>query len=566
MFGAVRFSFAQSQPPSTNRQSDVSTSLDPSGEVLLPMTGQCRAIVEGYTKVLALDPADADAYEQRARARCYLGEYSEAIADYERNIRLGGKSAEVYRGRAVAKWLLHSKRTDPDGAMRDFLYALRVDDSERPLGIESAESFYLKRGRSEKERSADLAALADFNKALAANPENRHAGEAKAYMMRRLGDNRGAIETYSRLVEMDPGATRIYVSRGWAKVAVNDRMGALQDFDKAIDLEDDNALALIARADLKSKDLSDQVGAIEDYTRVISMEVRLMDAYMGRSDARRRNEDFDGAIEDADSALELSPESDQAYVLRGNAKDDAGDYEGALADYRKAMELSETNAAIYFNRGLVMLRFGDLNKALEDFEKAIQIDTAYSISYSCRGSIKFLRGDFTGALLDASRAIELKPFDCGLYVERACIKLAMGQTADALADFQASRASNPHVVPPRVLCYAMHASAGNWDKAETALQEVRAVLKTVASEEYPQTGRFIAGELTESQLLLQIPAPNGAVEAERQCEAHFAIGLRHMVGGQKDAAIENFQKAVDTGKRGLVYYQLAARNLTKLQK
>ena len=58
--------------------------------------------VEGYTKAIALDPQDAEAYGNRGHAYYDKGDYDRAIADYDQAIALDPQDAEAYYNRGVA--------------------------------------------------------------------------------------------------------------------------------------------------------------------------------------------------------------------------------------------------------------------------------------------------------------------------------------------------------------------------------------------------------------------------------------------------------------------------------
>jgi tetratricopeptide (TPR) repeat protein len=52
-----------------------------------------------------------------------------------------------------------------------------------------------------------------------------------------LKDYRGAIQDYSKAIELDPEYAHAYYYRGNAKVNLKDYRGAIQDYSKAIELD-----------------------------------------------------------------------------------------------------------------------------------------------------------------------------------------------------------------------------------------------------------------------------------------------------------------------------------------
>jgi tetratricopeptide (TPR) repeat protein len=77
------------------------------------------------------------------------------------------------------------------------------------------------------------------------------------------GDKQGAIEDYDRAIELDPQNAEAYTYRGTAKYDLGDKQAAIEDYDKAIELQPDLALAYVSRSNVKV-DLGDKESAIQD--------------------------------------------------------------------------------------------------------------------------------------------------------------------------------------------------------------------------------------------------------------------------------------------------------------
>ena len=86
--------------------------------------------------------------------------------------------------------------------------------------------------------------------------ECRKAGYAK-YV---LGDNKGAIEDYSKAIDMNPQYAGTYCNRGVAKYALRDYDGAIRDFSKAIDASPSDEMAYYNRG-VSKDELNDFKGA-----------------------------------------------------------------------------------------------------------------------------------------------------------------------------------------------------------------------------------------------------------------------------------------------------------------
>ncbi len=90
--------------------------------------------------------------------------------------------------------------------------------------------------------------------------------------------------------------------------------------------------------------LGDYRGAIQDYNKAIQLNPDYANAYYNRGIAKARLGDYRGAIQDYNKAIQLNPDDAEAYNNRGGAKFLLGDKNGACLDWSKAWELGNLNA------------------------------------------------------------------------------------------------------------------------------------------------------------------------------------------------------------------------------
>ncbi len=160
-----------------------------------------------------------------------------------------------------------------------------------------------------------------------------------------------------------------YFYRGLSKYELGDYNGAIQDYNKAIQLAPDNTSAYINRGNSKSN-LGDENGAIQDYNKAIQLAPDDALAYYNRGISKSNLGDENGAIQDYNKAIQLAPDDALAYINRGNSKGKLGDYNGSIQDYNKAIQLAPDNTSVYINRGISKSNLGDYNGACLDWSKA----------------------------------------------------------------------------------------------------------------------------------------------------------------------------------------------------
>ena len=114
-------------------------------------------------------------------------------------------------------------------------------------------------------------------------------------------------------------------------------------------------------------DLEDYIGAIKDYSKAIEINPNFADAYYNRGRAKSTEK---GAIADYSKAIGINPNYADAYHNRGIAKLDLEDYEGAIADLSKAIEFNPDDADAYNDRGILKLILGQIDSGCLDLSKA----------------------------------------------------------------------------------------------------------------------------------------------------------------------------------------------------
>ena len=335
--------------------------------------GEYKDAVKSYDSAIFLLPDFAVAYSKRAAVKIKLRDYKGVIKDYDTTILLGKEDVGIYINRCVAKRTLGNYI----GAIEDCETAIQLD----PENIEA----YLNRGDTyAKLRNYEMA-IQDYNTALSLNPNN--ISLAVVYLKRadaksELGDELGAIEDYSKAIQLKPNRTHIptisYLNRGITQLNLGKYKEAIKDLDEVISLKPRKDIlqnAYMNRATAKSK-LDDNIGAIKDYDNAIQLSNNntkvTAHAYSKRAAAKLALNDNNGAIDDCNTAIGLDPKLSEAYKNRGDAKFNLQNYQDAIKDYDTAIYLQPDYVMAYYQRGNVKVEIGKASEAKTDFRTALK--------------------------------------------------------------------------------------------------------------------------------------------------------------------------------------------------
>jgi tetratricopeptide (TPR) repeat protein len=253
---------------------------------------------------------------------------------------------------------------DADGALADADEALRL----RPQYLRA----YLTRGNARIAKGDTAGALADFDHFIAVNPRYANAYLVRGELRQSRGDRRGAIADFTVALQLNSRLAEAYFDRGNAYKAAGDLGAAIADYGRFIALHPASAGAYLARGNARQAG-GDLRGAIADFTAALQLNPQLVDAHFNRGNARKAAGDLAGAVADYSAALELNPQLAGAYNNRGTTWREQGNLAAALADYDRALRVNPRYTMGYLSRAGARRANGDLAGAMADYAQALQL-------------------------------------------------------------------------------------------------------------------------------------------------------------------------------------------------
>lgn len=148
-----------------------------------------------YTKVIAVNPQNADGYWKRGQAYHQRGQYDLAIGDYTRAMEIDPGLQFLRINRAQAYICLGQNNAAFLDC--DLLVAQDCDASTRSWA-------YITRASAQQSQGNNSSALKEYEKAIAAAPELPSAYLHRGILMQRMRKFKAAMKDFSRVLKLDP--------------------------------------------------------------------------------------------------------------------------------------------------------------------------------------------------------------------------------------------------------------------------------------------------------------------------------------------------------------------------
>ncbi len=417
------------------------------GDVLMRMRDFASA-EKALTRAVSGDCA-ADALVLRGRARCELGKWKAAHADFGAAIAREPRSPFAYAWRGRARMLQGSN-------------AAAIADFDRALKHERNSAWIMGwKGEAEFRLGRHAAAEKTLTKAL-----NVHVKFADAFLWRgaaRLKAGRdGAWEDLTRALELHPGNARALYYRGALSLKLGRPGEARGDLERALEepgllaeAEIADARRLLAKAAAPASGPAGRVEAARSlqrqgrheeaaavYGELLAAAPDDVELLALRGEAWRCLGRYDLTLADHDRIVALRPGDADALSNRVEPKRHLFDFAGGLADADAAIQLDPRSASAWVLRAECLRSLGRWEEAVESAGTAIACDGSWSWAYVVRAKALRQKGDLEAALADTRAAEKARP-DAYARGWRAEILRKAGRLKEALADISAASALQP---------------------------------------------------------------------------------------------------------------------------
>ena len=182
----------------------------------------------------------------------------------------------------------------------------------------------------------------------------------------------------------DENAER-YIKSGLAKAEEENDLGAIQDWEKAIEYKPESYKTWCYLGVAQQK-IGFKEKALISYEKAIQYQQNHPVAWYNRGNLLREMGEFEKAIASYDKVIECKPDHHKAWNNRDVALFELGRYEKALVSFEKAIGYKGNDSHdAWLNRGKVLFKLGQYEEAISSCEKAIQYQPDFYEAWEHRG-------------------------------------------------------------------------------------------------------------------------------------------------------------------------------------
>ncbi|WP_405645290.1 tetratricopeptide repeat protein [Streptomyces sp. NBC_00019] len=278
-------------------------------------------------------------------------------------------------------------------------------------------------------------ALADFDQAIALDPELDVAHHNRGLTRRTTDDFRGALTDFDRAAALLPDSERIIEARGETYRLMGRLEEAIADFDQAIALDPAYNVALASRG-VCHHGLGHQELALADLDRALRIDANFVWALSRRARLHRDMGEWEKAFADLDRAVDLRPESAWVASERGETYRRADRWEEAIAELDRALSIQPDYASPLAGRGYACQQLGRTEEALANLDRAIELVPDYAWALVIRARLKGDSADRDGEIEDLRRAVAASPDTDWIETELGDAYRLVGRHQEAIVAFQ----------------------------------------------------------------------------------------------------------------------------------
>ena len=239
-----------------------------------------------------------------------------------------------------------------------------------------------------------------------------------------------ALFDFNKAIDLKPKVSAYYKKRGDYYSSTTFKRSAIMDYTKAFELDSTNHSALFARSNIYY-DQNNLDKAFEDINRALSIDPNNTSCLNGRGAIYSKRKQHRLAVNDYSKVLLLSNNSYFTLLNRGRSFYNLELLDSSCIDFKTLQNLVDSGvklnqdmvneisshwndicdskkASFYYQRGIAQFNLGHYDKAILVYRKGLSLFPKHAMSYFFLGNALLANLNFNEATINYDVAIELK--------------------------------------------------------------------------------------------------------------------------------------------------------------
>ncbi len=176
------------------------------------------------------------------------------------------------------------------------------------------------------------------------------------------------------------------ILQGFKLRNLGDYKGAIEKFDRVLIQDPINVNTLLYRAQTFIQ-IGTYESALKDFRAVLKLKPTSASAWHGQGLAKAELKLYPSAVDSFDRAIAYEPDNDKIWYNRGRALLKLAQYEKALKSLDRAVELNDSRYHAWYTRALAQAALELIAPALDSLEKATALKESCHYAWNYRGTL-----------------------------------------------------------------------------------------------------------------------------------------------------------------------------------
>ncbi|WNJ16088.1 tetratricopeptide repeat protein [Pontibacter sp. G13] len=385
-------------------------------------------------------------------------------------------------------------------------------------------------------------ALAYFDTRIEAESNWPDLYTARANARVNLGDTTLAKADFSQALELDPQNAKALMGRSEILIRAGHFSAARKDLDQAIQLNPDFA-PLYVKLGKVHEALGNELDALRAYRKATNLNAALAEGYLGFGRITYKRDPKEGVPAEVHEALKLKPNFPQAWILLFQIHKSQKRWDLAYNSLSQAVRYQQ-DPELYLLKSEIAIELGEITTAIQDLDQVLKLAPEHREARENRADMNLAIGEHEQALADYEKLSEQFPKDYDYRIQIGACQKLMGQLSNAEQAFIAAIRIDPDRPEAYFNQGLLLMNQGEYSKA---LAEVSKAISKDGNmaEAWMSRGRILLAQKKYSGALKDF---NKALTFDSKLADAFAYrGSAYLGNGNSSAALKDFQRASELG-------------------